>query len=257
MSIFDRDEFNQRLFFPRPDHSPPPSGAHDRWIDAPGSASNGSGSIDVDGARLHVRMHAAPAGAPTLLLFQGNGEVVADYDDFAAQLARAGVALIATDYRGYGQSTGTPTLRTMLADARRVAEAVAPRVVMGRSLGSLAAHELYARPTDGLAGVILESGLFELSGLIRRRGLEPPAHYADDDLAAFEPAGKLARGRLPLLVLHGEHDDVIAPSEARAAHAAAAGAAKLVLIPRRGHNDISAGPGYTTAIVQFITDVAR
>jgi hypothetical protein len=47
VSIFDRDEFNDRLFFPRPDASPPPTGASDRMV-------------EVDGARLHVRVHAAP-----------------------------------------------------------------------------------------------------------------------------------------------------------------------------------------------------
>jgi hypothetical protein len=64
VSIFDSDEFNDRLFVPRRDASPTPPGAHDRVI-------------DVDGATLHVRVHP-PAGGATLLLFHGNGEVVAD-----------------------------------------------------------------------------------------------------------------------------------------------------------------------------------
>ena len=80
MSIFDRDEFNERLFFPRTDASPAPAGAVDHMV---------AGA----GARLHVRIYAAPAAAPTLLLFHGNGEVVADYDDAAAQFARRGAAL--------------------------------------------------------------------------------------------------------------------------------------------------------------------
>jgi len=245
VSIFDRDEFNDRLFFPRTDASPPPAGARDRVV-------------DVDGASLHVRLHAAPAAAPTLLLFHGNGEVVADYDRAAAQFARAGVALAVMDYRGYGQSTGTPTLRTVIADARRVADAVRPRVVMGRSLGGVAAHELHARPTAGMAGVILESALFDLHGLIARRGLVPPASFSDDERATFEPATKLALGRLPLLVLHGERDELIAPSEARSALAAAATAEadkSLVMIPRRGHNDVSAADSYWTALAAFIARV--
>ena len=70
MSIFDSREFNERLFFPRPDTTPPPLGATDQLIDG-----------------LHVRVH--DAGLPTLLLFHGNGEVVADYDDQAVQFAAA------------------------------------------------------------------------------------------------------------------------------------------------------------------------
>jgi alpha-beta hydrolase superfamily lysophospholipase len=242
MSIFDRDEFNDRLFFPRAEASAPPAGATDHMV-------------DVDGARLHVRVHGAPAPAGTLLLFHGNGEVVADYDGAAARFAQAGVALAVMDYRGYGQSTGRPTLRTLISDARRVAEVIQPRVVMGRSLGGPAAHELYARPTAGMAGVILESALFELGNLIRRRGLVPPARFTQDERETFDPALKLALGRLPLLVLHGERDELIVPSEARSAHAAA-GAAEadkaLVLVPRRGHNDISAGANYWTALAEFV-----
>lgn len=242
MSIFDRDEFNDRLFFPRPDASPPPAEASDRMV-------------EVDGARLHVRVHAAPPAAGTLLLFHGNGEVVADYDGAAARFARAGVALAVMDYRGYGRSTGRPTLRTLISDARRVADVVQPRLVMGRSLGGVAAHELYARPVAGMEGVILESALFDLGSLIRRRGLVPPASFTEEERAMFEPAAKLALGRLPLLVLHGERDELIALSEAGSALGAAGTAAAdkaLVVVPGRGHNDVSGGDRYWSALAAFV-----
>jgi alpha-beta hydrolase superfamily lysophospholipase len=245
VSIFDSPEFTDRLFFPRTDASAPPAGAVDRMI-------------DVDGARIHVRSHAAAPGAPTLLLFHGNGEVVADYDDAAPRFARAGVSLAVADYRGYGQSTGDATLRAIVADARPVAEAIRPRFVMGRSLGSLAAHELYARPLGGMQAVILESALFDLRGLILRRGLNPPRVFGDDERATFEPAGKLAIGRLPVLLLHGEHDELIAPDEAHAAFAAAGTPVpgkSLVLVPGRGHNDLSGSPTYWTALADFIAHI--
>ena len=247
MSVFDSLAFNERLFFPRGDTSPPPPGVADRMIDVPG-------------AQLHVRQHTGPEGAGTLLLFHGNGEVVADYDGAAGRFARAGVALAVVDYRGYGRSTGTPSLRTIISDARIVAEAVRPRLVMGRSLGGLAAHELSARPVAGLEGVILESALFDLAALVRRRGLEPPASFSDDERATFEPAGKLALGRLPLLVLHGERDELIAPNEAMAALAHAgsiAGDKALVIVPRRGHNDVSLEASYWSALAGFVAQGPR
>ena len=215
--------------------------------------------IDVEGARLHVRRYATPASAGTLLLFHGNGEVIADYDAAAPRFARAGVALAVMDYRGYGRSTGTPTLRALISDARSVADAIRPRVVMGRSLGGVAAHELFARPIPGMEGVILESTLFDLGNLIRRRGLVPPASFTEDERAAFEPAGKLALGRLPLLVLHGERDELIALDEARSALAAAGtdGADKaLVVVPGRGHNDVSRADLYWEALEGFIARIS-
>lgn len=233
MSIFDTPEFNERLFFPREDLTSPPDGAID---------------LDIEG--LHVRRYAATAGRPTLLLFHGNGEVVSDYDDQAEMFAAAGANLAVMDYRGYGGSTGTPTLRGMLADARLVCEAVKPQLVMGRSLGAACAAELYGR--SDVDGFILESGFVELDGLIRRRGLEPPVLSADD-LATFDPLPKLARGRTRLLLLHGERDTMIAPREAERAYATAGTSDKtLALVPGRGHNDVSLSDVYWTALARFV-----
>lgn len=243
-SIFDQSAFNAALFHPRADVAPPPPGAHDSFV-------------DVHGARLHVRTHAAVASTlPALLLFHGNGEVVADYDAAAEQFARAGVSLIVADYRGYGASTGTPSLRQLIEDARIVAEAVRPMFVMGRSLGGAAAHELFARPVGSMCGVVLESAFCDLGALIRRRGLEPPCAYEPDELAVFSPAEKLRRGTLPLLVMHGARDSLIIPDEARLAYDAAGSSSKsLAFIPGRGHNDLALAPTYWTQLALFVDHV--
>ncbi|MCX5746377.1 MAG: alpha/beta hydrolase [Proteobacteria bacterium] len=241
-SLLDRDEFSARLFFPRRDTSV----ARD--------------AVDhvVGPDAVHVRVHAASgATRGTILVFHGNGEVVADYDRARADFARIGARLAVAEYRGYGASGGVPSLRGVIDDARPIAAAVqaeigdAPLVVMGRSLGGVAAHELYAHPIAGLVGVVLESALFDLDALTRRRGLVPPTWTADE-LATFAPAGKLARGRLPLLVLPGADDARIVPAEATAAHAAAGGSAKqLVFVPGRGHNDLSFSAVYWDALEAF------
>jgi alpha-beta hydrolase superfamily lysophospholipase len=248
-SIFDRDEFNRALFYPRPEKSPAPPDATDMFV-------------DVGDANVHVRMHGmVPGTRCTLLLFHGNGEVVADYDTGARTFAAAGGALAVADYRGYGASDGQPTLRSVVADARAIAVAVAaarpgPLVVMGRSLGGAAAHELYARPIAAMVGVVLESAFFDLAGLVGRRGLQPPKHHTRDDLDTFDPATKLALGRLPLLVLHGELDSLIFHDEAERALAAAGSTDKsLVTVPGRGHNDVSAEPTYWAALAKFIDRV--
>lgn len=250
MSLFDAPAFSERLFFPRADPSPAPAGAVDF-------------EVVSDEARLHVRWHPRRDAAPTLLLFHGNGEIVADYDDAAGRFADAGVNLAVVDYRGYGRSTGEPTLRHALADAPRVLEAVrdrvaAPMFVMGRSLGSACAAELYARTPDGVLGFVLESGFVDLHALIRRRGLSPPAELPADDRAVFDPLPKLARGALPLLVLHGAADEMIAPSEAQRAHDAAGTRDKqLVYVPRRGHNDLAGAALYWDALTGFVTRASR
>ncbi len=241
MSLFDSDDFSSCLFFPRGDRSQPPPGATDAMV-------------AVEGAELHVRTHAAPEGARTLLLFHGNGEVVADYDEAGAQFAAAGARLVVTDYRGYGRSTGTPSLRTAISDAHAVLAAVRGAViVMGRSLGSACAAELYAANLPTVTGVILESGSTDLTGLVRRRGLTPPGQFDAVDEAVFAALPKISRGAVPLLVLHGAKDTMIDPREAEAAFAAATTPHKrIVLVPDRGHNDVSLSPVYWAALAEFV-----
>jgi pimeloyl-ACP methyl ester carboxylesterase len=245
-SIFDSDAFNRALFFPRDDASDPPPGAVDHFA-------------DIAGARLHVRCHAAAGARCTIVLFHGNGEVVADYDDSADRFAAIGAALAVAEYRGYGQSTGEPSLRAVIDDARPLAERVpGPLIIMGRSLGGAAAHALFADPLDRIAGVVLESAFSNLHRLIERRGLTPPAAFTADERRVFSPLDKLARGRLPLLVLHGAADNLVRPDEATAAHQAATAAAsrQLVFVPRRGHNDVSLGDEYWAALADFVGHVA-
>ena len=248
-SIFDSDPFNQRLFFPRADFRPPPPGAEEVLVEVPG-------------ARLHLRWHRSPGARATLLLFHGNGEVVTEYDEAAERFAAVGLELAVVDFRGYGASTGTPTLRAAIDDAPRVLEellALGPKpvVVMGRSLGSACAAQIYGSPAPaGLKGVVLESGFVDLEAAIRRRGLQPPERFAEDELAEFDPLPKLARGRLPLLVLHGAEDRSISPAEGREAHDAAGGAPKtLVFVEGRGHNDISDSRAYWESLDRFVRAV--
>lgn len=236
VSIFDRDAFTRALFFPRRDASPPPPGARDAMIGG-----------------VHVRAHAAPGARCTLLLFHGNGEVVADYDDAAPSFAAAGAALAVADYRGYGQSSGAPTLRGLIEDARPIAQHFdGPLIVMGRSLGGAAAHELYARPLPNMIGVVLESTFSDISGLVLRRGLAPPPLSADER-ATFDPLAKLPLGRLPLLILHGGDDSLIVPDEARASLDAAGSADKtLVFVDGHGHNDLARAEPYWRALAAFV-----
>jgi alpha-beta hydrolase superfamily lysophospholipase len=241
-SVFDGAWFNDRLFFPRRDDSPPPPGAEDRFV-------------EVGAGRLHLRVHPADGATCTVLLFHGNGEVVADYDDAAVRFAQAGARLAVVDYRGYGRSEGTPTLRNTIEDAPRVAHALRdahPLVVMGRSLGSLPVAPVYAAPPPHVVGFIWESGVGELRGLVERRGMKA-SRFSAEERRVFDPLPKLALGRLPLLFLHGADDEVIAPREAKRAYEAAGTERKeLVMVPGRGHNDVMGSELYWRAIAAFV-----
>lgn len=245
-SLFDHDNFNQRLFFPSDDASRCPENATDLWV-FPG------------GVTLHVRWHHAVTDGPTVLLFHGNGETVSAYDRTAAtDYARIGVNLAVVDYRGYGLSTGEPTLRNTLEDAPAVLKTVRDAVkgklfVMGRSLGSLCSAALYGAKTPPVAGFIQESGMVDLKALLRRRGFLAPPKFTAAERSAFDPETKLQKGTLPLLVLHATHDEIIPVEEAHTAYAVAGATDKtLALIEGLGHNNLSFAPEYWSALQRFV-----
>jgi pimeloyl-ACP methyl ester carboxylesterase len=112
----------------------------------------------ADGTRIHA-WHL-PAGPALVLYFGGNAEEVS----WMLEPARAetpGMSWLLMDYRGYGQSEGSPSEKALIADALALYDHAAklPGVdarriyAFGRSLGSGVAVALAAeRP---LAGVVL------------------------------------------------------------------------------------------------------
>lgn len=249
-SLFDSPRFNESLFFPSPRATPAPPGARDLRVPV------------APGLSLHARRHARAGSRALVLLFHGNGEVVADYDAPAARFADAGADLLVVDYRGYGASDGAPTLRACLADAHRALDAAReaaaglPLVVMGRSLGSACAAELCQAPRDGVAGYVFESAVADLDGVVRRRGITLGEPLSAADRAGFDPLPKLARCASPALVLHGADDALIPAAEARLAHDSLGALDKvLALVPGRGHNDLSQHPLYWESLARFLARI--
>jgi pimeloyl-ACP methyl ester carboxylesterase len=246
-TLFDEPTFNERLFFPRRDARPPPEGATDVMV-------------PVDGASLHVRAHRAGTARADLVLFHGNGEVVSDYDGYGPVFERAGARLIVAEFRGYGRSTGTPTLRAALDDVRPTLAAVdqlvgvgRPRVIMGRSLGSQCAFEAAGSPDLVAHGWIFDSAPTDLAALVRRRQLPVPESFEEPLLARFDPLRKASRIRAPALIVHGAEDALVLPREAEAlARVIPNGLGELAWIRGAGHNDLHAFEPFWTAVAALI-----
>lgn len=249
ISIFDSVEFNENLFFPRSDPSLPPTGKKEIYIEVEA------------GVRIHARQYPFASAKFSLLYFHGNGEIVSDYDDMEEPYKNLGAELIVCDYRGYGKSSGTPTLRSLLKDAHVIYETLKrdgrllPEVfVMGRSLGSAPAIELCAAHKD-IAGCILESGYADPIPLVRRRGLHIDS-IAPEDHAIFNNSRKIAQVTCPLLVMHGDEDCLISPDEAEVNHRQAGSKLKMLkILDGAGHNDMIMADDYFASLESFFNAV--
>ncbi|HIJ90404.1 MAG: alpha/beta hydrolase [Desulfobulbaceae bacterium] len=253
----DRPEVLAALFYPRKDTTPLPVGAQDHGIEVePGV---------VLGARFFL---AADPAAVNLLFFHGNGEVVSDYDDVGPRYNEQGINFLAVDYRGYGQSTGAPTVAAMVRDAHRVLAWVRAwlaaegrtghLVVMGRSLGSVSAIEL-AASEEAVAGLIVESGIAETLPLLLGLGLDVRAMgIAEAD--GFGNLQKIAQVQKPTYILHAQHDQIIPIILAEELQSVCGARSKeFQMIPGADHNNILAltGKHYFQAIKQFLKRVGK
>jgi pimeloyl-ACP methyl ester carboxylesterase len=194
-----------------------------------------------------------PAG-PTVLFFHGNGEVMTDYlDGFHLELARLGLNFLVVDYRGYGLSTGAPSLPKLLEDANAAwdfaagAMGLAPGdiIVMGRSLGSLAAMEIAAHHGSEFRALVIESGIggFErwidrMLPLLSPHGLDA-GRLKDALHAAFDHQAKMKAVTRPVLIMHTHHDEIVPVEQARILASFSDPARTTVnIFPHGGHNDI-------------------
>ena len=143
-----------------------------------GPANSDDYYIDVTkDIRIHARRHPNSNAKLSLLFFHGNGEIVSDYDNLVDYFSILGVELTIADFRGYGKSTGAPTLRAAIEDSHVILDYLMVNkilknkiCVMGRSLGSAPTIELCSKRSD-IQGCILESGYADPIPLVERRGL--------------------------------------------------------------------------------------
>lgn len=237
-SHLDRPEVIMNLFHPRPEYE-----TLERVLNKADVMIPVDESVVVAG-----RFHMKDANAPNILFFHGNGEIVSDYDDLGLSYNNMGINFLAVDYRGYGKSTGSPTITFMMRDSHQIFEFVekwlkengykGPLIVMGRSLGSASALEAancYMERTDGL---IIESGFAHTGPLLELLGLDPAAIGFTEE-KGLRNLDKIRTWAKPALIIHSEFDHLIPFSEGRALYDACPSPLKNFLkIPNADHNDI-------------------
>jgi alpha-beta hydrolase superfamily lysophospholipase len=255
-SSLDQPFLLQFIFYPRKDFTPCPGNGFDLSIAVRDSAS------------ISCRFYTGHREWPWILFFHGNGEVVSDYDEISAFYHQKKTNLVVADYRGYGASTGTPTLTHLVQDAHVIFKEVREELsrrnlrrdlwVMGRSLGSISALELASQHQEEMKGLIIESGFPSVVRIMSHLGI--PAQVMDlekIDQACLERIKKIF---LPTLVIHGDHDSLVPLENAKAIYQHLGTREKrLLVIPSATHNDIMlvGFKDYFNAIQQFIEKTNR
>ncbi len=213
-------------------------------------------SIPVKDDKLGAYWYHPLEKAPAVIFFHGNGEVMTDYlYDFHKSVEALGANLLVVDYRGYGLSTGRPNLPRLLEDCRAAWKFLVESIgvppdriiIMGRSLGSLAAAELASDLGGGARALVIESGIarFDLwidkmASILERFDVEVDVLKRDLQ-EAFDQESKLKAFGGPILIMHAPFDDIV-PVENGKLLASYGDPAKtrLHIFPVGGHNDVQA-----------------
>lgn len=194
---------------------------------------------------------AEPAAA--VLVANGNGGNRAGRAPLAAELARAGLAVLVFDYRGYGGNPGAPTEAGLALDVRAAYRFLsgrtrAPIIFYGESLGCAVVTELALEHPP--AGLLLRSPFVDLASVGAEDYPFLPVRLLLRD--RFPVRDTVTRLRVPTVVVVGGRDSVVPPDQSRAV--AAAASARLVEIPGADHNDpvLLDGPELVAAVKSLV-----
>jgi fermentation-respiration switch protein FrsA (DUF1100 family) len=217
----------------------------------------------ADGVRLHGWWVPQP-GCPTVIWFHGNGGNISHRLENIALLWRlVQVQVFIFDYREYGLSGGEITRAGTFLDADAVYNCVTTElgvlandlILFGRSLGTaLALDQAVKNPARAL---ILESAF--TSSLEMMRLYAPFLGHWQAQGPAYDNLSLIPRLTIPVLIIHGEQDEIIPVAMGRRLYAAAPEPKELYIIHKAHHNDVYnlGGEAYFTRWRHFVHQIGR
>lgn len=192
-----------------------------------------------------------PQARFTLWYFHGNAESLATCEGWLREYHRAGFAVVAFEYPGYGRSTGRPSEQAIYGAARAVRDHLrqelrvpaAQTIIYGNSLGGGPAVQ--AATEEKIAGLVLQ-GTFMSAYRVK-------TYWPLVPFDQFKNLAKIPRLECPVLVMHGRNDDVIPFSHGMALYEAVRGPRRHLWVDGARHNNFVnvAGGAYWRALREF------
>lgn len=238
------------LYFPEPipADEPPPiwaGNAEEVWMEC------------ADGVRIHGLWWDSPPDAPVILFLHGNAQEVYSWSPVNQELKGLRCRMLLIDFHGYGKSGGEPGEQALYMDGEAAMEWLNSRgvqdkdvIVFGKSLGGGVACEIAKRRS--IRALILESTFTSLARVGKRLFPFLPSGLSLGE--EYDSIRKVKDCDCPVMVIHGEMDDLIPVGEGMDLYQAAPGRKEIYLVPGAGHNDVSmvAGAEYVRRISFFL-----
>jgi len=206
----------------------------------------------------------------TIVQFHGNAGNVTSHFRQLAWVTRYGYSLLTFDYRGYGQSPGEPSQPGLELDALAAidfaerlprARAEPDLVLYGQSLGGAVLLHAYAsvRERSRVRALVVESTFHSYqeaaaSVCWRTPVLLPFTGFAyawvSDAYAPSPVIGSVAP--TPLLVIHGDHDEVVPVAFGYAIYRQAREPRELWIVPGGGHVEAMRRVDFRARLIAYL-----
>ena len=210
----------------------------------------------------------------TVLFLHGNAENISTHYASVAWMPGEGFNVLVLDYRGYGRSGGAPSLAGVQLDLDAALRALLERrdvdpqriVLFGQSLGGALAIHYAARGAHraSLRAVVADSAFADYRLIVREKMagffLTWPFQWlsvftVDNDYSPQAAIGDVSP--MPLLLIHGESDEIVPPHHSRQLYEIAREPKDLWLVPAARHIQALHDPALRRRLADFLRRVAR
>ncbi|MDE2593477.1 MAG: alpha/beta hydrolase [Burkholderiales bacterium] len=177
----------------------------------------------------------------TVIHFHGNAQNISAHWRFAQWLPQHGYNLFAFDYRGYGTSQGRPNVKGVFEDSNAAINYVRQRpdvnpdklIIFGQSLGGTnAIAAVGSGNRQGIRAVIVEATFSSYSSIASDK-VPGAGLLMNDDYSAQRYIARISP--IPLVLIHGTDDKVIALKHSQQLLALAGPPKQLIVVPGGDH----------------------
>ncbi|HLX22293.1 MAG TPA: alpha/beta fold hydrolase [Usitatibacter sp.] len=200
--------------------------------------------VGADGQKLHAWwLPGDKANAPALLYLHGARWNLTGSVSRIERWRSLGFAVLAVDYRGFGQSTDVaPTEEFAYQDAEAAWDLLGklapgkPRYIVGHSLGGAIAVDLASRHPEA-SGLVLEATFTSVQDMVAHStwGFLPVSLILTQK---FDALSKMGEVKVPVVIAHGTRDSIVPYEMGEQLFEAAHEPKRFISVEGAGHHNL-------------------
>jgi hypothetical protein len=207
-----------------------------------------------DGKLLHAILFRSDSAKGVILYLHGNAGSLSSWGKVAKTYTELHYDVFMVDYRGYGKSEGEINgQKSFFEDMQTVYDELKTKyaedkiVVLGYSIGTGLAANLAATNNPKL--LILQAPYYSLTDLMQHTYPVIPTFILK---YKFETDAYLKKCSMPVVLFHGDQDEVIYYGSSLKLSSAFKKGDTLITLAGQGHNGMTENPAYKIALQKIL-----